>query len=129
MMDSRNNIPARGRYASSLERRLAMAQSSRAVPAGSMDGGSLRGVRRNGTDPDEMQNGGTESGDGDVMPIRENGPETAGSCSGNLLAGFPLAMVYAPDQTWEKVYDDETALTNGTLFPGLYFPFCPGCRR
>ena len=35
-----------------------------------------------------------------------------------------LAMAYVPWQKWEKMYDDETALTMGTAFPSLNLPFC-----
>ena len=39
------------------------------------------------------------------------------------LAGFPLGMVYAPYQEWKRVYDVDTALSRGTLFPELDKPW------
>ena len=39
----------------------------------------------------------------------------------NLLA---LAMGFVPRQTWEAPYDNETALSRGTIFPALDKPFC-----
>ena len=34
-----------------------------------------------------------------------------------------LAMVYAPCQSWRKIYDKETALVKGTIFGELDKPF------
>nr|WP_296791644.1 spore coat associated protein CotJA [Ruminococcus sp.] len=34
-----------------------------------------------------------------------------------------LAMAYVPFQTWEKPYEDDTALCRGTAFPCLDKPF------
>ena len=39
------------------------------------------------------------------------------------LAGYPLASVYAPLQEWRDAYDEETALSRGTLFRELDKPF------
>jgi len=59
-----------------------------------------------------------------------DGENTAGTCGGDgVFAAYPLAMVYAPDQAWRELYEDEEALSEGTLFRELNFPFCPGCRR
>ena len=59
-----------------------------------------------------------------------DGENAAGTCGGDgVLAAYPLAMVYAPDQAWRELYEDEEALSEGTLFRELNFPFCPGCRR
>ncbi len=65
------------------------------------------------------------------MPTAENGENTPDRCcGGGFLAGYSLAMAYFPDQEWDGIYeDDEAALKQGTLFAGLDFPFCPGCRR
>lgn len=38
-------------------------------------------------------------------------------------AGLTLAMATIPIQPWEKPYDPETALRQGTMFPGLNKPF------
>lgn len=50
------------------------------------------------------------------------------------LRGFPLAMVYAPEQEWQELYTPEEALSRGTLFPALHYPWYPaacdcGCGR
>ena len=37
-----------------------------------------------------------------------------------------LAMLYSPWQEWETVYDLQTALCHGTIFPGLDKPFLKG---
>lgn len=54
--------------------------------------------------------------------------------TGSPLRGFPLAMVYSPEQEWQETYTQETALSHGTLFPSLHFPWYPaacdrGCGR
>ena len=127
MMDSRNGIPGRGRAAFFSERRAA-----RRTLAENGNGSALRGVNRTAGEWEDTPEDGMMHilGDEAIAPILENGGRVNGSCGGDtVLAGYPLAMVYAPDQTWENVYDDDAALQNGTLFAGLYLPFCPGCRR
>lgn len=39
------------------------------------------------------------------------------------LTDYPLAIVYAPLQEWRKLYDNETALSRGTIFEELDLPF------
>ena len=39
------------------------------------------------------------------------------------LSGYPLAMVYSPFQEFEDIYDCDVALTRGTIFKKLDFPF------
>lgn len=41
-------------------------------------------------------------------------------------ARTPLAMAYVPFQEWGEVYDDDKALSCGTLFPDLKLPFSKG---
>ena len=57
----------------------------------------------------------------------------AGNClRGWGLADHPLAMVYAPCQGFEGLYDPDTALLRGTLFPELDLPLEAvgrGCRK
>ncbi len=48
------------------------------------------------------------------------------SCSRNFLSGYHLAMVYTPDHEWEDLYEEEEALSRGTMFRALEFPFYPG---
>ena len=59
--------------------------------------------------------------------------ENSGECiSGNpasRLKGYPLAMVYSPNQDWCDLYEPDMALKQGTLFSALYFPWEPmKCR-
>ncbi|MFA5658795.1 MAG: spore coat associated protein CotJA [Oscillospiraceae bacterium] len=35
----------------------------------------------------------------------------------------PIAMAYVPFQQWERPYDDNVALSRGTIFPSLDKPF------
>ncbi len=39
-------------------------------------------------------------------------------------AEAPLAMAYVPYQQWETLFPLCTGLNVGTVFPGLYKPFC-----
>ena len=46
------------------------------------------------------------------------------------LYEYPLAMVYSPYQIWRNIYNDETALSRGTMFAELDLPFEGGnCRK
>lgn len=52
------------------------------------------------------------------------------------LRRFPLAMVYSPHQEWQKLYEPEEAMSRGTLFSELDYPWYPtacdrscGCRK
>lgn len=40
------------------------------------------------------------------------------------MADAPLAMAYVPFQQWECPFPLCTGLKAGTVFPGLYKPFC-----
>ncbi|MBR5683790.1 MAG: spore coat associated protein CotJA [Ruminococcus sp.] len=47
--------------------------------------------------------------------------------SGQMFPGnTPLAMAYVPFQQWGETYDDDKALSRGTLFPPLDLPFTGG---
>ena len=39
------------------------------------------------------------------------------------LVGYPVAMVYAPLQQFDHIFDLETALRKGTIFEELDLPF------
>ncbi len=39
-----------------------------------------------------------------------------------------VTMAYIPFQTCRQTYDEETAFSNGTLFPVLNKPFLGACR-
>ncbi|MGN0629439.1 MAG: spore coat associated protein CotJA [Oscillospiraceae bacterium] len=41
------------------------------------------------------------------------------TCNGEVI----LAMARVPMQTWTSVYDPDTALARGTLFPALDLPY------
>ena len=41
----------------------------------------------------------------------------------------PLTMAYVPIQQWGDTYDDDKALSRGTLFPDLDLPFSGGGDR
>ena len=38
----------------------------------------------------------------------------------------PIGICYVPMQKWEKIYDEDTAYSVGTLFPSLNLPFLGG---
>ena len=44
------------------------------------------------------------------------------------LTVYTLAMVYAPKQCFEMLYDPASALCHGTLFKELNLPFAPDRR-
>ena len=78
--------------------------------------------------------GGSENGCGFAAPV----PPTCGGCTGHEGCGadswglceYPLAMVYAPCQTYRGLYDPATALSHGTLFTELNLPLeQTGCGR
>lgn len=46
-------------------------------------------------------------------------PEIFPACNGNAV----LAMARVPMQQWESVYEPNTALSRGTLFPDLDLPY------
>lgn len=43
--------------------------------------------------------------------------------STSCIDQLPLTMAYVPMQSWNKIYDLETGLKKGTIFPDLYKPF------
>ncbi|MDD7515450.1 spore coat associated protein CotJA [Ruminococcus flavefaciens] len=54
-------------------------------------------------------------------------PDTNGnSDTSRFPRNTPLAMAYVPFQQWGDVYDDDKALSKGTLFPELDLPFSGG---
>ena len=70
-------------------------------------------------------------GRGNLCPTCENGCDSdtnekpSDSCMGISwgLSGYPLASVYAPLQSFENIYDTETAIKRGTVFKELDLPF------
>ena len=56
-------------------------------------------------------------------------PEQIEGCADNCktgkcpLTGYPLAMVYSPEQGFENLYEPEDGLSRGTIFAALDFPF------
>jgi hypothetical protein len=57
------------------------------------------------------------------QPMRTSGENCAEGRKSWGLEGFPLTSVYAPLQSFHKLYDKDAALVNGTLFAELYLPF------
>ena len=53
-------------------------------------------------------------------------PCTSGACP---LAGFPLAMVYSPEQAFENLYEPDEGLSRGTVFIALDMPFMGDGRK
>lgn len=45
------------------------------------------------------------------------------ACAGRDIEGMPLAMAYVPWQHWKETYEPCKALSIGTIFPELNFPF------
>lgn len=60
-------------------------------------------------------------------PTRRQGENTAmQKCDAHAAFGrctFPHAMVYTPMQTFDNIYDPESALHAGTIFHDLNLPF------
>ena len=50
-------------------------------------------------------------------------PPNTGKFPYTSCSPIPLAMAYVPVQTWEDIYDCDTALLRGTLFAQLDKPF------
>ena len=69
---------------------------------------------------------------GSSPAMNGTGSNSSGVYDGNV-SGFPsqtpLAMAYVPFQQWGRVYSEDDALDNGTLFPELVFPFERGGSR
>ena len=146
MMDTRNSWAAPRELYESMPPRRGLRGMRRDVPAGRFQNYAV-GMNGEGiADRESEESGGIgtlqyEPEDGRVVPIadppapdevRITGEEDGnpGTCGGtDALTGWPLAMVYAPDQVWRNLYDDEEALSAGTLFRELNLPFCPGCRK
>lgn len=60
-------------------------------------------------------------------PVSMNRPDNNRPVS-RFPAETPIAMAYVPFQQWDEVYDDDDALSKGTLFPALDLPFKGGAR-
>lgn len=67
----------------------------------------------------------------------QNGSDNSDSCCcednemcevSTCLSGRHLAMAYHPDHEFDGMFDVDEALSHGTLFRGLEFPFYPACE-
>lgn len=92
-------------------------------------GGLMRGINRRASCP--RGEGASDSGAGEQQEGCHNGgcawqSGTVAEQTGKCLAGSSLAMVYAPWQSFEELYEPEEALCRGTLFKALDKPFCGG---
>ena len=72
-----------------------------------------------------------ECGDREDHDGRYPGGECRGCCNDPEwdYCEFPVAMAYVPMQPWEGLYDLETGLRRGTIFPSLDKPFLGGGPR
>lgn len=50
-------------------------------------------------------------------------------CRQDELSGMPLAMAYVPWQQWNKVFEADCGLKQGTIFPELVKTFNCGCYK
>lgn len=73
---------------------------------------------------------GRMGGESLLRMVTESSPSASGkpSCDGSYgeelgLSGYPLASVYAPMQSFEGLYDLDTALRQGTMFKALDLGF------
>lgn len=67
-----------------------------------------------------------EYGTGCNCQRTSNSPLASRPCGGgNCVDNFPLAMAYVPMQQWRELFCPEEALSNGTLFKELIFPWYP----
>ena len=83
-------------------------------PSSNGGGCGCDGYENGGVDGRMSGNNGTNGG---AQGIAENG------CGGtSCIDTFPLAYVYAPNQTFRLLYSASEALKHGTLFEELYKP-------
>ena len=82
------------------------------VPSEEMAGGDQGSHGGCGCGDDQ----GHENGGGRCIGYEGCAPDGWGLCE------YPLAMVYAPCQTFRGLYDPDTALSRGTLFTELDLP-------
>ena len=59
----------------------------------------------------------------DVSGAGTCGEKDTCACPADPLAGRPLAMVYAPSQAFEGLFEPEEGLARGTIFAALDMPF------
>ena len=64
-----------------------------------------------------------------LEPLDQLFAEVSENDPGMFPARISLAMSYVPNQPFEKLYDEATALCRGTLFQALDFPFVGGKAR
>lgn len=68
-------------------------------------------------------------------PCNRINDENCNECSSrhnDPLLGMPVAIGYVPWQQWSCLFDMETGLNKGTMFPALSLPFrgcIPNCRN
>lgn len=77
-------------------------------------GCSLSGRNRRSDEGEHSNMSGCGYGNGRTNAVRE---------------GYPLAMLYSPAQEWRELLEAEEALTTGTLFRELVFPWYPAACR
>ena len=68
-----------------------------------------------------LNNNSGQNGNGCTTPNGNNVGN--GNCGGtSCIDAFPLAYVYAPNQSFRMLYSAKEALNHGTLFEELYKP-------
>ena len=61
-----------------------------------------------------------------AMEMKLNISNNGNDSVSRFPAKTPIAMAYVPFQEWGDVYDDDEAISCGTLFPDLKLPFSKG---
>ncbi len=62
------------------------------------------------------------------LPCMETAPDLPETVESTFPAKVSLAMMYVPYQRFERLYDEDKALSRGTLFEELDLPFYGGKR-
>ena len=60
---------------------------------------------------------------GPAPEARNEGCDDSCTSDKRPLTGYPLAMVYSPEQVFENLYEPEDGLSRGTVFAALEMPF------
>ena len=65
---------------------------------------------------------------GSIFCLDQNVPEMPSQEESTFPPKVSLAMMYVPFQRFERIYNEEKALSRGTLFEELDLPFYGGKR-
>ncbi|WP_295085156.1 spore coat associated protein CotJA [Ruminococcus sp.] len=64
-----------------------------------------------------------------LAPVNTDRNSNMNDSSQMYPENMTLAMAYVPFQQWGETYDDDKALSRGTLFPPLDLPFTGGGNK